>query len=430
MSNYVFLIDAHKQILNPVLPGLARQMQGDRKAAVFKTYPYTLILNHAVPNPSLRELTLKLDPGSRFLGIALLDGKRVIWAAELEHRGWQIREKLEKRASQRRSRRARKTGYRKCKGEFETKPEGWIGPSLMHRVQTTMTWVKRLCALAPIHEIVVERVKFDMQLLDNPDIEGVEYQQGTLKGYTVREYLLEKWGRKCAYCQKEGMPLQIEHVIPRSKGGSNSIRNLCLACERCNIRKGTKSLDEFLKRKPEVLKRVKATQKTRLSDAAAVNTTRNVLYRALLDTGAPVLTGSGAQTKMNRVGQGLPKEHWIDAACVGDGGTNIEIAVTQPLRIKAKGHGCRQMCNVNASGFPKRRKDGSLESPKSRLCGPVRTGDILNVTIPNGKYAGTYRGVRAMTRGDGRIAIKPKGFKEQFDLTVKSVVALEIRPIC
>jgi RRXRR protein len=56
-------------------------------------------------------------------------------------------------------------------------------------------------------QIVVETVRFDTQLLVSPEIDGVEYQQGTLYGYELREYLIEKWGRKCAYCDAQNLPL-------------------------------------------------------------------------------------------------------------------------------------------------------------------------------------------------------------------------------
>jgi hypothetical protein len=48
-----------------------------------------------------------------------------------------------------------------------------------------------------------------LQKLENPEISGIAYQQGTLAGYELREYLLEKWGRKCAYCDATNVPLQI-----------------------------------------------------------------------------------------------------------------------------------------------------------------------------------------------------------------------------
>lgn len=76
--------------------------------------------------------------------------------------------------------------------------------------------------------------------MENPEISGVQYQQGTLQGYEVRQYLLEKWSRKCTYCGVENVPLQIEHIQPLAKGGSDRVSNLCLACEKCNTKKGTK----------------------------------------------------------------------------------------------------------------------------------------------------------------------------------------------
>jgi 5-methylcytosine-specific restriction endonuclease McrA len=69
-------------------------------------------------------------------------------------------------------------------------------------------------------------VRFDMQKLRHPDIEGKEYQQGTLAGFETREFLLEKWNRECAYCGAKGIQLQIEHIHPQARGGSNSITNL------------------------------------------------------------------------------------------------------------------------------------------------------------------------------------------------------------
>lgn len=84
-----------------------------------------------------------------------------------------------------------------------------------------------------------------MQALENPDIEGAQYQQGTLAGYEVREYLLEKWGRTCAYCDAKDVPLQIEHIHPKAKGGSNRISNLTLACPSCNAKKQLCRLKSF-----------------------------------------------------------------------------------------------------------------------------------------------------------------------------------------
>ena len=190
-QNYVFVIDTNKQQLNPVTPKQARRLLELGKAAVFRIYPFTLILKTAIDNPTIRSLTLKIDPGSKYTGIALLEGEKVIWGGELEHRGYQIKDALLSRRQLRRSRRNRKTRYRKSRFDNRKRSEGWLAPSLLHRVQTTETWIKRLMRYSPVGEIWIERVKFDMQLMKDTSISGVEYQQGTLKGYSVREYLLE-----------------------------------------------------------------------------------------------------------------------------------------------------------------------------------------------------------------------------------------------
>jgi hypothetical protein len=139
-----------------------------------------------------------------------------------------------------------------------------------------------------------------MQLMQNSEISGVEYQQGELQGYEVREYLLEKFGRCCAYCDASGVALQIDHVHPRSRGGSDRIFNLTLACEACNTKKAAWPVEEFLSHDPERLKRIKAWLKTPLRDAASVNATRWALYEELKKTGLLDSTFSGGRTKWNR----------------------------------------------------------------------------------------------------------------------------------
>jgi 5-methylcytosine-specific restriction endonuclease McrA len=292
MQNYVFVIDQNKQPLNPVQPARARELLKKGKAAVFRLYPFTLILKYAVDKPTPKPLTLKLDPGSRVTGIALLDGDRVIWVAELEHRGQRIKNAMEARRSIRRNRRNRKTRYRQPRFNNRTRAEGWLPPSLMHRVQTTETWVKRLMRYAAISNLVMELVRFDTQLMNSPEIAGIEYQQGTMSGFELREYLLQKWQRKCAYCGKENVPLQVEHIQARSKGGSNRASNLTLACEPCNLKKGNQPVEYFLKGKPDLLERLKSQARSPLHDAAAVNSTRWALYRTLKDI-LPTTTGTG-----------------------------------------------------------------------------------------------------------------------------------------
>ncbi|GET42588.1 RNA-guided endonuclease IscB [Microseira wollei] len=397
--NYVFVLDTNKQPLDPIPPARARELLTKQKAAVFSMYPFTIILKHAVPNPAPKPLTIKLDPGSKFTGIAVLDAENVIWVAQLEHRGWQIKDSLGSRRSLRRSRRNRKTRYRKSRFLNRKRPQGWLAPSLMHRVLTVETWVKRLCRYAPITQIAMELVKFDTQKMQNPEIDGVEYQQGELAGYEVREYLLEKWGRKCAYCDKEGVPLQIEHIHSKAKGGSNRISNLTLSCSRCNTKKGTKSIDEFLKKDESRLEKIKRQAKTPLKDAAAVNATRWALFHTLKNI-LPTTTGTGGQTKHNRIRLDLPKHHWVDAACVGEV-EKLNLLTQQPLRIKCTGWGTRQMCGTDRYGFPIRHRE------RKQVHFGFKTGDIAKAVVTSGKKVGLYVG-RVLCRARGSFDIVTK----------------------
>jgi 5-methylcytosine-specific restriction endonuclease McrA len=298
MSNFVLVIDAQKQPLNPVHPGQARRLLKAGIAAVFRRFPFVIILKQSCSVLSaLKTLELKIAPGSTTTGLALLQDKKVVFAAQLTHRGQAIRAKLETRRNQRMSRRSRHTRYRQPRFLNRTRRQGWLAPSLQHRVETTITWVNKLIRFAPIGSIVQELVKFELQKLENPEISGIEYQQGELQGYEVREYMLAKWERKCAECGIENVPLQVEHIHPKSKGGSNRISNLCLACEKCNIKKGTQSIEQFLAKKPDVLKRVLSQAKCPLKDAAAVNSTRWTLFNRLKETLLITSTGRGTRRR-------------------------------------------------------------------------------------------------------------------------------------
>jgi len=388
----VFLLDKSLRAQDPVHPAVARILLRKRKARIHRAQPFCIRLR-GISRKIPHGLQLKLDPGSRTTGIALVNHQsgEVVWGAELTHHGQLIKKKMEKRLAQRRSRRARKTRYRPARFLNRTKPKGWLPPSLEHRLGNVMTFVRRLRKLANITGISLELVKFDMQAMQNPEISGILYQQGELAGYEMREYLLEKFNRTCIYCGAKNVPLQVEHVVPKALGGSNRISNLTLACDACNKAKGTLPIEEYLKGKPSLLKKIKAQLKTPLKDAAAVNATRWELWRRLSALGLPVECGSGALTKFNRTKQGLPKAHWLDAACVGKSTPTLRQSTIAPLYIKSYGRGSRQVWQTDAFGFPKRPK------AKEKTKFGFRTGDWVKATVPKGKLQGTHVG-RLTTR--------------------------------
>ncbi len=211
--------------------------------------------------------------------------------------------------------------------------------------------------------------------------------------------MLEKWHRKCAYCGVTDTQLEIEHIIAKSKGGSNRVSNLTLSCTKCNQKKGNKPIEQFLKSKPEQLKSILRQAKKPLADTAAVNATRWKLFNSLKELGLPVETGTGGRTKYNRCRQNLPKTHWLDAANVGAlTPETLKVLVSKPLIIKATGHGNRQMCGTNAFGFPIRHR-----SNIKKHFG-FQTGDIVKAIVTKGKKVGSYVG-RILCRATGSFDI-------------------------
>jgi 5-methylcytosine-specific restriction endonuclease McrA len=375
----VFVLDTNMKQLAPCHQARARKLLKMGKAAVFRLQPFSIILKREVKDVIKKNCQIKIDPGSKVTGIALLNKEgKVVWCCEIHHRGGQIKKKLESRKALRRGRRSRlryrkprfktKGQIRNAKRHFKNR-KGKLPPSVQHRVENIITWTKRVMKFAPVSDIVLELVRFDMQKIENKNISGIEYQQGELQGFEVKEYLLEKYKRTCVYCGRKNIPLEVEHVIPKSKGGSNRVSNLVIACVRCNKRKGNKSVQDFLKSKPVVLRRVSEGLKKPLKDASAVNASRWVLYQKLNKLCANVHTGSGGRTKFNRKRFKVSKSHQGDAACVGKMSSLFIPKGIRPLVVKSTGQGGRQKAMCDKYGYPKSYR------PLKPLFG-WRTGDI------------------------------------------------------
>jgi 5-methylcytosine-specific restriction endonuclease McrA len=394
----VFVIDKNHQPVMPCTPARARMLLRRGQAAVFRRFPFTIILKRAIPSAENQPLRLKIDPGSHTSGVAIVDDTRgdVVYAAEISHRGQEVSEALDKRRAIRRGRRTRKTRYRPVRAHNRRRPSGWLPPSLRSRVFNIRIWIERFRRLCPVTSLSQELVRFDTQALQQPEIAGVAYQQGTLMGYELREYLLEKWGRRCAYCGAIELPLQIEHLVPRARGGTNRVSNLTLACQDCNQRKGTRTAEEF--GHPEL----QAQAMKPLKSAAIGNATRWAMWKELLETGLPVEVGTGGRTKFNRSTRGLPKTHWLDAACVGASTPAfLHVEGVVPLLIKATGRGSRQMCRVDRFGFPR-------SGPKTlRTVLGFRTGDIARAVVTSGVKEGVYVG-RVAIRATKRFNIQTR----------------------
>jgi 5-methylcytosine-specific restriction endonuclease McrA len=402
--NQVFVLSSTKKPLMPTRPARARKLLTAGRAAVYRLHPFTIILKDR-DDGDTQSVEVKVDPGSKTTGLALVgnferQGVVVLFGANINHRGQAMKNNLESRRSLRNNRRGRKTRYRKARFLNRTKSKGWLPPSVESRVGNTESVISRLATRCPITKASVEIVKFDTQAMVNPEISGFEYQQGELAGYEVREYLLDKWHRTCAYCGAKDIPLQVEHIQARAIGGSNRVSNLTLACQPCNQKKGSNPVEVFLKDKPELLKKIKTQARAPLKDVAAVNASRWALKNRL-ENRWPVNCGTGGRTKFNRTRQNYAKDHWIDAACVGKSGEQVTIREEiKPLIITTKGRGSHQVVRADKFGFP-RGKAGRIK----RVHG-FSTGDIVKLIQPKGKYAGMYIARLAGIRATGTLDIK------------------------
>lgn len=416
----------------------ARILLSQRRACVYSYYPFVIVLKDkdAREVENLPSFHIKIDPGSKHTGIAVVrnEDASVVFFLQIEHRGEQIVKKLQTRSGARRNRRQRETGYRRCKcinhylpqgSNYKVdsnRPEDWLPPSVKSVGNNIINWVLRLGKLFNITHCSFEAVRFDTQLMDNPEISGMKYQQGTLLGYEIKEYLLHKYGHVCQYCGGESGDtiLEWEHIKPKSKGGSNSMKNATLACHTCNQDKSNLSLDEWAaveravkgpaNRKKLAEARLKGIERVKTHKAPKVsnrycawsNASRRHVEKALFDIFDYVECASGGRTKYNRSQMGLPKDHHYDALCVGTVPEHGYKDLTNGyyLYAKAMGRGPRLRGKTNSCGVivVKYKK-----APK-RVKG-FQTGDIVVAEVPRGKCAGRHVG-RVVTRQNGKFDIR------------------------
>ena len=234
----------------PLMPttrlGKVYRLLKAKKAHIVSYEPFTIQLDYQPDTQVIQPMTLGVDSGAIHSGYSVANEHREYYSAEVVARN-DISNRLSDRRMYRQTRRSRKTRYRKPRfNNRKNKKKGWLPPSLEQKVAVQVNEIDHIHRYFPIETIIVETAEFDIQKIKNPDISGIEYQQGTLQGYNIRNYLLEKHGRKCFYCGKAVSDFEVEHMFPKSRGGSNRIDNLTLSCHDCNEKKGTLTAEEFI----------------------------------------------------------------------------------------------------------------------------------------------------------------------------------------
>ena len=324
----VYVLNMRGKPLMPTSPGKARMLLKKGKANVVKRNPFTIQLKYPT-GENKQNIKLGLDPGYKNVGFSAVTEKRELISGEVVLRT-DIPERLIEKKMYRRGRRNRNTRYRKPRFDNRGIPKGWLAPSIQHKLDTYTRLVDKFDNILPITGVNIETSPFDMQKMMNAEISGIEYQQGELQGYEVKEYLLDKWGRKCAYCLVENVPFETEHIIPISRGGTNRISNLTIACHKCNQEKGNMTAAEF--GHPEV----QIMAKKSLKAATFMNVVRSRLVDAIKKSFPRLYVDStyGYITKHDRIKLGMEKTHANDAFVIATNNSKRNQIRSKPYSVK------------------------------------------------------------------------------------------------
>ena len=392
----VFVLDKSKKPLDMITNAEARILLKNKQAVVDKVYPFTIRLKDNSCGSKDRAYTVKLDPGSKHTGIAITDdNNQVVVLAELEHRGHIIKRIIDKRRLVRRSRRNRKTRYREARFLNRTRPDGWLAPSVKSRADNVINFIQKYKKLININKVMVENVSFDTaQMTSDTKLWGSDYQQGNLYQKELRSFIFSRSDGKCVYCGVKAD--EIDHVIPRSNGGTNSTYNLVAACRSCNEKKSNLTLKAFGKLMGKDYSHLEPKKLPK--DAAIVQSARNYTVKEITKLVSDTTTYEAWLTKYNRDELGLPKEHYYDALSVGEIPTKFNFLTDKILLISAKGRGSRQMCRMDCYGFPR------TSAKASKTVKGFQTGDIVKAVVPSGLKRGEYLG-RVIVRSCGRFSI-------------------------
>ena len=345
------------QPLMPTHPARARKLLANGRAVPHHVRSIfgIRLLDRTRAESNVQDVALNIDPGSQTTGFSVVtDNKHqrtVLGAYELKHRAFAIKATMTRRRQHRRNRRGR-LRYRAPRFDNRRRKPGTLPPSVDSLRIDTMRLVDTLCRMYPVTSISIERNKFDTQLIMNPDISGVEYQRGTLFGWQVRAYILERDNSRCVYCGRRNVRLELDHVRPRASG-SDRVNNLVASCRDCNIAKSNQPVESFLKDRPELLRRILGRmQRSALSSAAHINAALLAIVRDLRTTGLPVHLTDATSVSWARQQLNVPKSHCYDATLQGRNFSSVVSLPNQVVVLRPNNGRSKQKANVDRHGTP------------------------------------------------------------------------------
>ena len=329
-KDMVYVISVEGIPLMPCKPAKARKLLRDKKASVAKRYPFTIQLSFECENKT-QEVVLSMDSGFREIGLSVITTKMELVSATLILDN-KTSKRLTERTMYRRGRRS-KLWYRKPRFLNRKRKEGSLSPSIQRRYDAHLRLINIYSSVLPVTKNVIETANFDIQKINNPDIQGRDYQQGDMYGYqNIRSYLMAREKGVCQVCGNKfdkGSPSHIHHVMERSKGGSDTPKNLAILHEKCHIKLHKKGVKLH---PPRALK---------------AETFMSIIHKKFYQDVPFLEITYGYITFVDRIKLGLEKTHYNDAFVAG-GGTEQE-RVT-PIEIKQKRRNNRSL-QLNRNGF-------------------------------------------------------------------------------
>lgn len=290
----------------PMMPttrhGKVRRLLKANKATVVNLCPFTIQLTYKSTDHK-QPVTLGIDAGAKHIGFSATTEKEELFACETILIT-DIVDLLSTRSQNRRTRRSR-LRYRKPKfnNRVFSKKKGWVAPSVKQRIDSHLNEVNEIHKILPITKIVIEAAQFDTHKMKNPNISGIDYQNGEQLGFwNVREYVLFRDGHKCSYCKgkSKDLILNIHHIESRKTGG-DSPSNLITLCETCHKEYHKGNID------------LKVRRGKSLCGAAIMGIMKWRLYDELKSRYSNVSMTFGYITKYNRIKYGIEKSHTSDA---------------------------------------------------------------------------------------------------------------------
>ena len=301
----VFVKNLRNENLMPCSQRKARLLLKQNKAKIYQYNPFTIQLSTPT-GESKQKCSIGVDTGSKHIGLAITSKDKVLYKCEIELRQ-DVHSNMDTRRMYRRDRRNRKTRYRKCRFLNRKRDKNWLPPSIQNRVEHTFSWIDKYINLLPNPELSIEVGKFDTAKMINPNINGVEYQQGKTYGYyDERYYVFERDNYTCQCCGKKNKILQTHHIIYRSNGGTNRVDNLITVCTDCHTTKAHKKGGVLYKWQEE-RKKVKQYKEPPFM---------NILRRRIIKRYPNAHITYGSITTPKRKELGLSKTHYNDAIII------------------------------------------------------------------------------------------------------------------